>query len=96
MACDWAQRNFPPEAMVLAMQVTGALQYHTKFGFVRWDHASADDAARIRAACTREGRPLYAILFAFEEADALKAWSPQAWDKIGQVGQVSFWRYHPH
>ena len=93
MACDWARRNFPPEAMVLAMQVTGALQYHTTFGFVRWDHASAGDAARIRAACEREGRPLYAILFAFEETDALNAWSPEAWDKIGQVDQVSFWQY---
>jgi hypothetical protein len=90
--CEWAKAHLPGDAVIVAMQVSGALLYYTDFTFVRWDHAQTSDIARIEAACAQQRRPLYALLFPYEEPTAFSRWQPGSWVQVGQIEQVSVWQ----
>jgi len=62
---DWLQRSVPPDSVIVAMQVSGALFYYTHFTFIRWDVLDKGNVARVDAAIRASGRPLYAVLFPF-------------------------------
>jgi 4-amino-4-deoxy-L-arabinose transferase-like glycosyltransferase len=97
VAASWARENLPPEAVILAMQLSGTLLYYTDFTFVRWDQAPRDDIERVTAACAAAGRPLYALLFPGEtEPDgALERWQADRWTQVASVRHVSVWQYQP-
>jgi hypothetical protein len=93
----WLQDHLPANAVVAAMQTSGALFYYTNFTVIRWNSIPPADFQRIAAACTAAKRPVYAALFPFEINDAQWAAFPKhlpgRWTQIGAVRQVSFWRY---
>ncbi len=94
---DWMEKNVPHDAICLAMQASGALVYYTQFTFVRWDAIDSGNAARIEAAIRRSGRPLYAVLFPSEiaEAGVLPRLMPGPWIQAGDVENVTVWRRGP-
>jgi hypothetical protein len=92
VACAWAQTQLPPGAVVVAMQMTGALQYHTDFTLVRWDHVQPEDVVRIEQHLAETDQPLFALLFEFETADAFRRWGSADWEPVGQSGPVTAWR----
>jgi hypothetical protein len=92
---DWARKNLPAGAVLLAMQTTGALVYYSDFAFVRWDQLDAASFARVTAAMRARGTPLYAVLFPFEVRDALEERARGNWTEVGAVRQVTIWRWAP-
>lgn len=90
-AAGWARENLPKDAVIVAMQTSGSLFFYTDFTFVRWDVLQPGSTALVNKSLAAQNRPLYAILFPFEE-DALKARIPGNWRKVGAVRHVSIWR----
>lgn len=93
----WLKQHVPPDAVLAAMQESGALVYDTDFTFFRWDMIDADRFAQITQALTAAHRPLYAVLFPFErDQGALTKHMPAGiWKRVGAVREVTIWKWSP-
>lgn len=98
MVTTWLKEHLPANAVVAAMQHSGALYYYTDFVFIRWDNLDPKSFSRVAAALAKSNRPLYAALSPFEidEQNAFTRHMPEGrWEKIGNVRDVTLWRWHP-
>lgn len=96
LTTDWLKAHLPPNAVIAAMQETGALQYYTDFTFVRWDWLHPDTFDALTRAVTANRQPLYAILHPYEwqEQGAFKEHMPSGtWTQIGSVREVTIWQW---
>ena len=91
-ACDWANANLPPNALVATLPASGSLYFYTNFMVMRWDIMSAADYERYAPKLKAAGRPVYALLFPGEAESALSERMPDQWEKIHEVSGVSFWK----
>ena len=89
----WLRTHLPPEAIVLNVQTSGALFYHSDFQMVRWDMLKPAHFARITANALSTHRPIFAVLFPHEVKDALEVHAPGAWQQVGAVRQVTIWQW---
>jgi hypothetical protein len=91
---DWMQAHVPADAVCLAMQASGSLFYYTHFVFIRWDALEAGNVGRIESAIRKSGRPLYAVLFPFEEVESgvLEKRMPGHWIPVKKIEDVTIWR----
>jgi hypothetical protein len=89
----WLTGHLPPDSVVLAMQVSGAVFYYTDFPIVRWDRCQRSELQALESRVLATGRPLYAVFFPFEIED-LRALDhvPGYWQRIGHVRHVTVWR----
>jgi hypothetical protein len=89
---SWMSRHVPSNAVVLAMQVGGALFYYTEFPVVDWQTGTGQ-LRRLEAHLLATNRPLYAVLFPYEveERKALER-IPGRWEPAGRVRDVTVWR----
>jgi hypothetical protein len=90
-AATWGREHFPPNAAVICMQVSGALYYYTDFLLVRWDQIDPSKIPPLIAALREAKRPVYAILYEFEEADAQARMGGQ-WKKITKIRNATIWQ----
>lgn len=90
-AADWARGHLPPESAVFCMQVSGALYFYTEFMIVRWDQVAPDQIGRLFTALQAERRPIYAMLYAFEQPSALTRLGGR-WRQIATIGQAAVWQ----
>jgi len=91
-ACQEAKRRLPPNAVVLAMQCSGALRYHTNFVIARWDILNPETFSKLHQAAIAESRPLYALLFRFESEEALHHHAPASWTLILEQGDIQLYQ----
>ncbi len=95
----WMRTHLPANAVVAAMQTTGAFFYYTDYALVRYDMLTPALFQRIAHDCAVADRPLYAVLFPYEIEDApWKAFDGHLtghWTQVGAVRQVTIWRYDP-
>jgi len=95
----WLQQHLPANAVVAAMQASGALDYYGPFVVFRWDVLQPEDFRRLGAACDAAGRPVYAVLFEFEREGDHRARFDHSlgtgWTPIGAVDQAAIWRREP-
>jgi 4-amino-4-deoxy-L-arabinose transferase-like glycosyltransferase len=89
----WLQAELPAQAAVLCMQVSGAVYFDTSFRLLRWDQIDARSRPIVLAALKSAHCPLYAALFPFETAPALKRSIPGRWTQIGSVDYATIWRW---
>ena len=85
----WAAARIPAGALVVSMQMSGALKYYTKLEPLRWD-APAELPGPVLAAADRRAIPVFALLFPFEREPALKL--PGVWDAMGSEHGVALYR----
>jgi hypothetical protein len=90
---DWLRGHVPPNAAVVASQFSGSLFYYTGLTLLRTDQLDPATAPRAFSAARSAGRPLYAVLFPFEQAQ-LKA-IPGPWSQVGAIDDVTVWRLGP-
>ena len=90
-----AKAQLPPNALVVAFHLSGALYYYTEFPVLRWDTADTADFAHYAALAQKTGRPICAVLYDVEVSDALHGHFPGAWERIGTVKNVGLWRLTP-
>jgi hypothetical protein len=92
LACERAQALLPRNAVILAMQCSGALRYRTDFLIARYDMLRPDSFAKLRAAAAAEKRPVYALLFPFEQPEVLQTKTPGRWEVIAQVEDLKLYQ----
>jgi len=89
---SWMSDHVPSNAVVLAMQVSGALFYYTEFPVLDWQTGSGS-LRRLESHLLAANRPLYAVFFPYEVEDR-KALDriPGRWVLAGKVRDVTVWR----
>jgi hypothetical protein len=93
---EWTKSHLPPDATILAMQLSGAFFYYTQFPVLRYDDFTAEGLRRLEAAAAAHGAPLYAVLVPFERerlAATLTDRSVGTWRLVGEVGTSTVWRF---
>lgn len=86
-----AREKLPPNAVVLAHAFSGALFYYTDLLLLRWDQIEAPVFARYAALAHQAGRPICAVVFESEEADARQR-CPGKWTRIATVANAGLWQ----
>jgi hypothetical protein len=92
---EWAKQHLPGNAVIMAMETTGALVYYSDYQFVRWDTLDREHFARITQNAVDSHRPIFAVLFPYEVKDALETRIPARWTQFGAVRQVTIWQWSP-
>lgn len=87
-----ARKEFPADALVIAGQTSGAVYFYTPFPVLRWEFVNAAEFAALRARAETVRRPICAVLFEFEEREALQEHCRGDWAKVAAVGNVSLWQ----
>lgn len=90
---SWANENIPKDALVACLQVSGSLYFYTDLPIMRYDMLGDGDFDRYAAAMKKMGRPIFAVLFRYEEEEALQRRMPGQWKKLVEKNEVSTWRY---
>jgi hypothetical protein len=91
---EWMRANLPPDAICLCMQESGAVEYYTDLAVLRWDWIKDRNRAAVLEAVRRSGRPVYAVLFAFEseKTHLLSEQMPGPWSEIWHKDDVTVYR----
>jgi hypothetical protein len=87
-----ARDRLPPDALVVANNFSGAIHYYTDFPVLRADVVEAAEFARYAARARQAGRPIYAVVFDFEEEEAFLLRCPGQWRRLSSLGNVGFWQ----
>lgn len=93
-AAAWVREQLPADAVLVAMQASGALYFYTDRVILRWDTLE-DRWPAVRAALAKSGRPVFAVLFDFERQPALEERTPGSWSRVHVLGPLSIWRLQP-
>ena len=91
VAARWIRDQVPADAVVLSMQMSGAITFYNTQPIVRWDQITPAQFDLLRRATAEHHRPLYAALFPFERSQ-LKERFGGDWRVMGHAGDVEFWR----
>jgi 4-amino-4-deoxy-L-arabinose transferase-like glycosyltransferase len=91
-ACIAARTQLPPNALIVAFQVSGALYFYTDRAVLRWDALHGREFFDVAALASSAGIPLCAVLFDTEEKPALREHCPGEWTKISTHRSISLWR----
>jgi hypothetical protein len=89
-----ARELFPAGALVVCQAFSGNLLFHTGHPVLRWDQVSPEDFARYARLAASAGRPVRALLFEAERADAFRR-CPGPWREVARRGQVGLWELGP-
>jgi 4-amino-4-deoxy-L-arabinose transferase-like glycosyltransferase len=87
-----AEAKASPGALIVSMQLSGAIRYYTGLTIVRWDCIEEGQAGVLRQHARERGRPLYALL-APNEIEQVQGSVPGTWKKIGNVRHVTLFRW---
>jgi hypothetical protein len=89
-ACRWAQTRLPPGTVLLAAQVSGALEYYTDATYLRYDWLDAESFGRLQSERKLAGG-CFALLFDNELEDFHKH-VPGRWVEAGKLREVGLWK----
>ena len=87
----WVDEKLPTDAVLVAYQVSGAVLYYSDRAFVTPLNLTPEHSARFLSWLDRERRPLYAMLFPFDEADTLQR-LPGRGELVTRIRQATVWR----
>ena len=87
-ACAMARRRLPPNAIVLSMQMSGALHYYTDLTYAMWNWMDEARFETLRVSTESRGFRWYALLADFEVPEVEKAHLGE-WREIDRVRDVS-------
>jgi Dolichyl-phosphate-mannose-protein mannosyltransferase len=93
-ACEMARRRLPEDAVILSMQMSGALHYYTPLTYAMWNWLLPERFAVLRASTESRGHHWYALLAPFETVEVRKNF-PGDWREIDRVGDVALWELPP-
>lgn len=88
-----ARALVPDDALIVSMQFSGSLYYYTDLPILRSDQVTPPDFTRYSNLARQAGRPIYALLFEFEEPEALRLNCPGDWERIATRGPAGLWQY---
>jgi hypothetical protein len=89
-----AREFLPADALVVCQAFSGNLLFHTGHPILRWDQVSPEDFARYIRLAAGAGRPVRALLFESERAEAFRR-CPGSWREVARRGHVELWELGP-
>jgi hypothetical protein len=93
-ACAMARRRLPSNAIVVSMQMSGALHYYSDLTYAMWNWLPPERFGELRASTESRGYRWYALLFPFEQEEVRKN-LPGDWREIDRVAEVALWELPP-
>jgi hypothetical protein len=87
----WARKHLPANAAIMCMQVSGAFYYYTDFLLLRWEQIPPSSVEPLSRVLREQGRPVYAVLYDFEEADARQRMGGR-WKEITRIRNATIWQ----
>ena len=92
--CQWLNEHLPATAIVASCQLSGAQYYYTPFALLRWDQLPRDEMEKVIAGVRAAGRPVYAVVFKFEEPRAWTEHLPGKWTELHEIeNDVGIWQW---
>jgi len=91
----WLQENVPQNAVMAAMQASGALHFYTDFPLVRYDLLAPEEFKRVAEIIQANHQPIYAPLFPFELKQVVDAKLGGTWEKVATIDYITIWRLQP-
>ncbi len=92
-AMAWINAHAPGNAILAAMQTSGAAFFYTDRTVVRWDELGPGDFREIADQAARQGRPIYAPLFRWETDPALADTMRGHWSAVATIQNITIWRW---
>jgi hypothetical protein len=93
-SCRWANQTLPSQAVVVAMEMSGALKFYTERPILRWDCIYPPEWTVVKNHAAEKGYRWYALLLPLEIENAQKRLGGK-WVKLGMLDQVSLWQIEP-
>jgi hypothetical protein len=93
-SCRSADRQLPANALIVAMQMSGALKFYTERPIVRWDLIAPDQWQLLQSRAAERGLRWFALLQAHEVEEAKKH-MPGKWIEIDRMDPISLWQIEP-
>ncbi|MGK2857682.1 MAG: ArnT family glycosyltransferase [Thermoanaerobaculia bacterium] len=93
-SCRWADEQLPERTLVVAMEMSGALEFYTRHSILRWDALRPELWPAVRTQVIAENYALTALLLEGEVEDAQRR-VPGEWSEQGRIHDVSLWRIDP-
>jgi hypothetical protein len=62
---------------------------------LRWELVEPAEFSRYRTLAEKSGRPICALLFHFEEKEALEQKCPGEWIRLAGLNNTTLWRLQP-
>lgn len=90
-SCRWADRQLPAQALVVSMEMSGALKFYTGRPIARWDYLLPEQWAVISRHAAERNVRCYALLMP-QEIAAAQQHLPGRWRQLGQYQQISLWQ----
>lgn len=87
-AVRWSEADIPRNALVIAMQLSGARKYYRHAPSLRWEWLDPGRVHAIESAVPADR--WYALLFPFEVDEVLHR-VPGEWTKIGEYRDITLW-----
>ena len=87
----WARENLPPEAAVMTLHSSASFYFYTDFPVLRSDNIGAETFAALRDRVRASGRPLYALLYKYDDEPRRQELIPGDWHEIKRSGDFALW-----
>ena len=91
-AREWAQKNLPPDALVVCSLFSGTLYFQTGHPILRWDIVADAAAPKYLSALQRAGQPVFAVLAPSELADPRMKIITGKWVRLADFHSMSAWK----
>jgi hypothetical protein len=93
-ASRMAEQRVPEGGLVLAMQMSGALEHYTRVPYAMWNWLDEGRATVLDRALRGRGGNWYALLAPFE-VESVRGHFPDPWTELGREGDVVLWKLPP-
>ncbi len=88
----WVRNHVPEDAVLVAMVMGPSLYFYTGHPVVRWDQMPAERFDRMLAGVRKTRRPVFAVLYPFEEEDPRWEALGGVWEQVARVHDFVIWR----
>jgi hypothetical protein len=93
-AAEWTIAHLPPDAAILAMQVSGAFRYYTNFPILRYEFLDGDAFQRLIGDAAAGRLRLYAVLFPYEITErGFFTRIRGHWEKVATIEHITVWHF---
>lgn len=93
-ACQLVDRMASNQALVVAMEMSGALKFYTSRPTLRYDRVAAEQWRVLQARAAEKRYQWYALLMPQEIEQAQKS-LPGRWTQLGMLRNISLWQIEP-
>ncbi|MBI1765516.1 MAG: YfhO family protein [Acidobacteria bacterium] len=93
-ACRWADAQAPREALLVSMQMSGALRFYTNRSVFRWEQIRPGAWPAVYRQVLARGARFYALLMDYE-AEQAQGQVLGHWTEVGHLSQYRLWQIEP-